>query len=138
MAGAVKGNKNGIKVKDPDLRQEAYRQYCLHISKGRDKKSWRFIHPTDPFKSLTYISMEKYMRQFPMEFNPILMEVAKADSFGIFEEMGIKLIEGKIRNGSPETWKTFMRNKFGWNKQEPEEDARCAADVILDAINGLI
>ena len=29
---APKGNQNAIKLRDPEVRQEAYRQYCDHLS----------------------------------------------------------------------------------------------------------
>lgn len=136
MAGAPKGNKNAIKLRDSEIKKEAYKQYCAHLALGKDKKSWTFMHPTDPLQSLTYKTMDKYIAQDPIEFPPILIQTAQAKSFEVFEELGMKLIKGQIRNGSPETWKTFMRNKFAWDRDELKEVAECAADKILDAING--
>lgn len=134
MAGAPKGNKNGTKLKDPNLRQEAYRQYCSYVAQGRSKEGWKFIHPTDPLKSLTYKTMERYIDENPIEFPPILKELADADCFRFFEDEGFKLMRGQYRNGSPETWKTFMRNKFKWDKEMTEQTIKCSADKILEEI----
>ncbi|NJL54133.1 hypothetical protein HC928_02455 [bacterium] len=114
----LKGNKSGTKIKDPELRQEAYRQYCAHLSKGFSKQGWKFVHPHDPLKSLTHRTMERYLSENPTEFPPILKEMAEADSFRIFEEHGLRLMRGEYKGGSPETWKTIMRNKFGWDKED--------------------
>ena len=43
--GAPIGNKNGIKLKDPDIRRIAYQSYCDHLAKGKSKRSWYFEHP---------------------------------------------------------------------------------------------
>lgn len=131
---APKGNKYATKLKDPDHRQEAYKQYCAHIAKGLDKKSWKFVHPVDLKKCLCYETMERYARENPTEFEPILMQMAKADSFAWYEQEGFKLMQGKYRNGSPETWKTFMRNKFDWDKEQLDVGAKCAADVMLEKL----
>lgn len=132
MAGAPKGNKNAFKLRDPEIRQEAYRQYCAYLAQGKSKEGWKFVHPTDILKSLTHKTMEKYIDENPIEFPPILMEMAQADSFKYFEEEGIKLMQGKYKNGSPETWKTFMRNKFRWDRDMVEAVIKCSADKILD------
>lgn len=132
--GAPIGNKNGTKLKEPDYRQEAYRQYCAHIASGKDKQSWKFIHPTDPLKSLTHRTMERYLDECPLEFPAILMDMAKSDSFAIFEEEGKKLMRGAYKHGSPVVWQTFMRNKFGYDKDMIENVTKCAADKILEEI----
>lgn len=131
------GNKNGIKLKNPDYRQEAYRQYCEYISKGNSKEGWKFVHPVDILKSLCYKTMERYMRENPLEFPPILMDMAQCDSFKVFEEDGKRLMKGQYRNGSPEVWKTFMRNKFKWDKDIMEKAEKCSADKILEGIRAL-
>lgn len=134
MAGAPKNNTNAVKLKDDETKKEAYRQYCLHISQGRSKEAWKFAHPHDPLKSLTHKTIEKYIKNDPIVFPPILMDMAEADSFNIFEQIGMNLVRGDIKNGSPETWKTFMRNKFGWDKESVDEVAECAADKILERL----
>jgi hypothetical protein len=128
------GNTYATKLKDEELRQEAYRQYCKHIAQGRSKESWKFLNPIDPLKSLCHKTMERYIEENPLEFPTILINMAYADSFNVFEQLGMQLVRGEIKNGSPETWKTFMRNKFKWDKDDLENVAACAADKILERL----
>ena len=137
MAGAPKANKNGTKLKLPDHRKMAYEQYCQHLSDGYSKKSWCFRHPTDITKSLTWETMEKYMEADPIEFDPILMHMAKSQGMKFFEDEGRKLMKGQYRNGSPEVWKTCMRNKYDWDKETVESFVKCSADKILEGIRAM-
>jgi len=133
MAGGGKpGNKSGTKLKDPDIRQEAYKQYCAWIALGRSKEAWKFQHPT---LSCTYKTMEKYILADPVEFPPIHKEMAEADSFNVWEQRGIHMLLGQIK-AEPALSQMFMRNKFGWDKEDINEVAECAADKILDMIRG--
>lgn len=134
MAGAPIGNKNGIKLKEPDHRQMAYQQYCAHLAAGYSKRSWCYRHPTDLTKSLTYETMEKYVKENPIEFDTILMEMSISDGMKWFEDEGRKLMQGRYKNGSPEVWKTCMRNKYSWDKDLIEKTDKCSADKILDEI----
>lgn len=134
MAGAPKGNKNGTKLKEPNYRQEAYKQYCAHIAAGYSKKSWHFKHPTDIYKSLCYETMERYMEENPIEFHPILKQIADAEGMKWYEDEGRKIMQGKYRNSSPEIWKTCMRNKYSWDKEMMEQVVKCSADKILEQI----
>lgn len=128
------GNKYGTKLKDPDHRQEAYEQYCAHLAAGYSKKSWCYIHKTDINKSLTYQSMEKYIEENPTEFNPIKMKTAINQGMKWYEDEGRKIMQGRYRNASPEVWKTCMRNKYDWDKEQFEQVVKCSADKILDEI----
>lgn len=128
------GNKYGTKLKEPDHRQDAYKQYCDHLAAGYSKKSWSYKHATDISKYLCYQTMEKYIEENPTEFNPILMEVAINDGMKWYEEEGRKLMQGRYKNGSPEVWKTCMRNKYSWDKDLVEQAVKCSADKILEEI----
>lgn len=134
MAGAPTGNKNGTKLKEADHRQEAYEQYCAHLAAGYSKKSWCYRHPTDINKSCTYQTMEKYMEDSNIEFNPLKMEMALTEGMKWYEDEGRKLMQGRYKNGSPEVWKTCMRNKYSWDKEMLEQVVKCSADKILDEI----
>lgn len=135
------GNQNALKLTDDNLKKEAYRQYCEHIAAGNPKMSWAFIHPTEPLKSLTSKTMDKYIRENPVEFPAILKDVAKASCFGHYMEEGKKLMRGEYRHGSPVVWQTIMRNIFksdGWDVEDTQNlDTRCAADDIVDKMGDL-
>ncbi len=64
--GGPKGNKYGIKLKDPELRQLAFKDYCAHRAAGRAHESWTFEH--NGF-TCHWQTMEKYMAD-EEEFNP--------------------------------------------------------------------
>ena len=131
MAGAPKGNQNGVKIKDPEVRQEAYRQYCEYISKGNSKEAWVFDHPE---LTLTHKTMEKYIHANPIEFPSIHKERAEAKSFEHWCELGKQMMLGRIEKCQPAIFQMFMRNKFGWDKETKQEAEKCSADDILDAI----
>lgn len=130
--GAPIGNKNGIKLKDPDIRQDAYRQYCEYISKGFGKEGWCFEHPEF---TCTYKTIERYIAENPVEFPPIHKQLAESKSYKVWEGKGVDMLDGKQEKCQPAIYQMFMRNKFGWDKDDVNEVAECAADKILDAIN---
>jgi hypothetical protein len=108
------GNKNALKLKTPELKKEAYRQYCSWIASGKSKDGWKF-HNSEI--SLTSKTMEKYIRENPDDFPSIHKEMAEADSFAFWEEIGIKMMLGQVEKPSPAVYQMFMRNKFGWDKE---------------------
>jgi len=132
MAGAPKGNRNAVKFKDPQIGKEAYRQYCEWISLGNSKEAWSFIHPT---LTCTYKTMEKYIAENPIDFPPLHKEIAEAKSYEYWLNLGFKMMTGQMEKCQPAIYQMFMRNKFGWDKDNMKEVAQCAADKILNAIN---
>lgn len=132
MAGAPKGNKNATKLKDSELKSEAYKQYCAHLATGKSKKSWYFEHSQI---ELTAQTMEKYISNNPIDFSPIKKEIAEIKGFAYWEEVVEKSAEGK-NNANTASLQMLMRNKYGWDKEDINEIAECAADKVLDAING--
>lgn len=122
----VKGNKNGLKLKDPKVRQEAYKQYCAWIALGNSKESFTFDHPT---LSVTWETMEKYIKQNPMEFEPIHKKRAEAKSLEHWEDLGKKMMLGKIQKCQPAIYQMFMRNKFGWDKESLQRDETTETDL---------
>ena len=109
-AGAPIGNKNGLKLKDPEIRQLAYLQYCEHLSTGKPKKLWRFQHSE---YSCTSVTMEKYMKD-EIEFDPIHTQVAQAEGFGHWWQLVQDSALGINKTISVRYLQTIMRNKYGW------------------------
>jgi hypothetical protein len=124
---APKGNDYALKLKDPEVKQEAYRQYCEVIASGMPKETFKFKHPTI---SLTSETMDKYIKESPEDFDPILMQAARADRYRYWMTEGLMLMRGKYRGGSPVVWQTIMRNIFkdiGWDRETLQEDTSEAA-----------
>jgi hypothetical protein len=133
MAGAPKGNKNAIKLKTPEMKKEAYRQYCEFIALGHSKDEWVFEHPEI---TLTSETMEKYIHNDPIEFDPLHKKVAEAKSYFHWCTLGKQMMLGQIEKCQPAIFQMFMRNKFGWDKEDVNEVAECAADKVLEMIRG--
>lgn len=118
---APSGNKNGVKLKDPKIRQEAYRQYCAHIATGYPKEAFVFDHPT---ATVIWETLDKYIKDDPVEFNPVLMKAARSKRFKYWIDEGKKVLDGTYNRGSPVVWQTIMRNIFrdiGWDQDKVNE-----------------
>jgi hypothetical protein len=131
---AMPGNKNGVKLKDPDVRQEAFRQYCSHLASGYPKESFFFNHP---IHSVTWETMDRYIAEHPSEFPPFLIKQAKAARYKHWLDKGIGLMEGKFKGGSPVVWQTIMRNIFrseGWDRETIAENNRSHVERLAESI----
>jgi hypothetical protein len=117
-AGAPKNNQNAKKLVDNDLKKDAYAQYCEWISNGNSKEAWRFKHPE---MSLTYKTIERYIKESPIDFPPIQKEMAEAESLEHWEKMGLQMMLGEVKGAQPAIFQMFMRNKFGWDKESKVE-----------------
>ena len=122
------GNKYGTKLKDPEVRQEAYRQFCAHVATGKPIQSFFFKHPE---YSVSYKTMLRYIKESPEEFPSLLMEEAQAKKLDYFWEQGIMIMQGRLKHGSPVVWQTFMRNiyrntELAWDRQELEVQGQTA------------
>ena len=121
---APPGNKRGTKLKDPDVRQEAYKQYCDHIASGWPKEAFFYKHPEH---SVCWKTMERYISENPAEFPSFLMEEAKALRYKHWLTEGQTIMKGGYRGGSPIIWQTCMRNIFkdvGWDREQINQDAK--------------
>jgi len=117
--GPPKGNQNNKKFKkgDTDSRREAYKQYCAWVASGKSRQSFVFEHPT---LTCTYKTMDRYIREEPLNFPVEHMETAEAKSLAFWEALGFKMLVGEIVKCQPAIYQMFMRNKFGWDKEHRE------------------
>lgn len=115
--GGQTGNINAKKLKTPELKIEAYRQYCEHLAKGKSKESWYFEHPDI---SLTWETMEKYIKE-DVVFEPIKKKIAEAKGFSMWETVLEESAKGKNQKANTATLQMLMRNKYGWDKPEKRE-----------------
>ena len=112
--GAKPNNTHARKLTEPELRIEAYRQYCEYIAAGKSKEAWTFDHPEI---TLTWKSMEKYIREFPNELPSNKKEEAEAKSLEHWNKLGVDMMVGVIPKCQPAIYQMFMRNKFGWDRE---------------------
>jgi|SRR5208337_234490 len=131
---APKGNKSATKLKDTDMRQEAFRQYCQHLASGYPKEAFFFDHPTH---SVCWKTMERYIDESPSEFPAYLLEKAKSARYKHWLEEGKTLMQGGYKNGSPVVWQTIMRNIFrniGWDREQISQDNRTHVEQLAKSI----
>jgi len=121
------GNQYGIKIKDPALRQQAYKSFCEHIAKGYCIESWHFEHPE---ATLSYKTMLKYIKDED-EFPPIHKEIAEAKSLKAWEDIVYSSAKGENKKANTASLQMIMRNKFGWDKptdKQPIESTEVVAN----------
>lgn len=122
MSKSQPGNQHGIKIKDEDARQDAYRSYCDYVASGKPKQAWSYRKGEH---TCCWKTMERYMRENPSEFPTFLMQEAESKRYRLWFEKGEKLMEGKYKFGSPVIWQTIMRNMFkdvGWDNDKHAAD----------------
>jgi len=137
--GAPVGNKNGTKLKDPDIRQLAYSQYCAHLAKGKSKRSWFFEHPE--FRC-TWETLEKYLDN-EVEFDPLHKKIAETKGFAYWEEVVEDSAIGKNKDANTASLQMLMRNKYSWDKQTVKEpfvvdhDLSKQFDALMEQIKSI-
>lgn len=108
------GNQYAKKLTTPELMQEAYRQYCEHLSKGFSRRGFVFKHPEI---SLTSKTMDKYIAENPKEFPSQHIEAAEEEGYHQWEKEGLSMMRGEVKNSQPAIFQMFMRNKYGWDRE---------------------
>lgn len=115
---AALGNQYAKKLTTPELCQLAYDSYCEHLAKGKDKKSWNLKTPV----TLTWETMEKYIRENPQVFDPIKKAIAESDGFGVWEQVVEDVARGKNKDANVAAIQMKMRCKFGWDRADRRDD----------------
>jgi thiamine pyrophosphate-dependent acetolactate synthase large subunit-like protein len=115
--GGPYGNTKGLALKDPEMRQRAYKSYCDHIAKGKSYKSWYFIEGDC---ACTYKTMLEYIKD-KTEFPPIIKEIAESEGYQQWETIAEESAKGLNKNANTASLQMVMRNKFGWDKDKKEQ-----------------
>lgn len=121
-AGAPLGNKNALKLRDPEVRQLAYQKYCAHLAKGKMKQSFVFRHEQ---LICTWETIDKYLED-EIEFPPLKKRAAIAEGLGIWEQEVEDAAIGVNEKASIPGLQMLMRNKFGWDKEDKSKQAEIA------------
>jgi hypothetical protein len=109
------GNQYAKKLSTLELKKEAFAQYLAHLSKGKSKKSWWFDHPD---LTLTWETMDKYIRDEPDIFDPLQIVQAKSKGYQIWEQVVEDSARGDNKDANTASLQMLMRNKFGWDKED--------------------
>ena len=137
LSKALKGNQNGVKLKDPAVRQLAYKQYCAWLALGKSWLSFTFVHE---FLMCTGETIESYIKLYPDEFPPIQKEIAFKQGYAKWEEITEDSAIGKNKDANTASLQMVMRNKFKWDKKTDEEkdgQTNCS-DLQENYANGAI
>jgi hypothetical protein len=112
--GASEGNDFNKKLKTTEIKKIVYNDYCNHIAKGYSHKSWRYDKNG---VNLCWESIEKYIKN-DQDLDPLHKKIAIAESLKVWEDLGKEMMMGRVEKCQPAIYQMFMRNKFGWDKQQ--------------------
>ena len=115
---APEGNTFAKKLSTLELKEEAYKQYLQHLEEGWPKEAWCFEHPD---MTLTWQTMETYIKAEPDVFKSFLMSKAMSKRYKYWLKEGKTLMTGGYQHGSPVVWQTMMRNMFKEYKWDAKE-----------------
>ena len=110
------GNQFAKKLKTDELKKEAYRQYCQHIAEGYPKKAWCLRHPDI---TLTWETMEKYIKEEPGVFDPIQKSASQADSLKLAFQHLWDSARGKNKDANVAALQIILRNMHCWDAKDP-------------------
>jgi hypothetical protein len=116
--GAPLGNKYGVKLKDPAMRQRAYKAYCEWRAKGKSKRSFRF---QEGKCKCIWETLESYLKDED-EFDPIHMKYAEAEGFGHWEQIVEDSATGVNEKANTASLQMIMRNKYSWDKESKSQE----------------
>ena len=115
---APEGNDFGLAIKDPEMRQRAFKDFCRHIAEGYPVGAWSY---REGEIGCVWRTMLSYLDNNPDEFHALLKEEAHCHGYKKWFEKGVNLTDGKVKgNPSPQTWATIMRNMFQWDKDKKD------------------
>lgn len=121
------GNQLAKKLSTDELKADAYRQYCNWIAKGYPKKSWGFDHPT---LTLTWETMEKYIREEPDVFDPIQKKRAEGKSFESWFGVLADIAKGDNTKGNVAACQMIFRNMFRWDAKDQFSDENDGSTLL--------
>lgn len=124
---AAQGNTYAKKLANQELKEEAFRQYLAHLALGKSKKSWYFEHPE---LTLTWQTMDTYIRDEPQVFNSLKIECAKCKGYQVWEQVAEDSAKGINKDANTASLQMVMRNKFGWDKEE--NDSRNSKGTLVE------
>lgn len=128
---APKGNKFGLKIKDPEMRQRAYEAYCEWLSQGKSAASFTFKE--GEFKC-TSETLKKYFKDTE-EFDSIHIKFAKAQGLACWEEVVAGSAKGINKDANTASLQMLMRNMYDWDK--PQASAENNKVHVIEIAKGI-
>jgi len=115
LVPAPLGNQYGLALKDPEMRQRAYKSFCDHLSEGYSQDCWYFEEGDN---LCCYKTMLSYIENNPTEFPAIQRDIAKTKGKKYYEGLCKASANGENTKANTASLQMIMRNKYGWDKPE--------------------
>jgi hypothetical protein len=123
---AFEGNQNGVALKNPKVRQKAYKLFCEHLAQGKSVKSWYYEDGDD---LCCWETMVSYIQKYPLEFHPIHKKISETKGYQYWEDVVANSAIGVNPNANTASLQMIMRNKYGWDKQDHNSDKAVNVNV---------
>lgn len=112
------GNQYGLAIKDPAIRQDAFKDFCDHLSEGKALKSW--YYDKNGHRCI-WATMLSYLDKYPDEFDLVKKHIAEAKGYQKWESVVADSAVGENQKANTASLQMVMRNKYGWDKKEDQE-----------------
>lgn len=112
-------NQNGLKIKNSEMRQRAFEKYCEWLAKGKSSRSFTFIEGE---LMCTGQTIETYIRENPVEFPSIHIEIAKSKGYAHWEQIVEDSATGANPGANTASLQMVMRNKFDWDREQKNRE----------------
>ncbi len=133
---AAEGNTYAKKLNSDELKSQAFESYLAHLAKGKSKKSWWFDNGE---LTLTWETMESYIKNDPKVFSSIKINIAKSQGYNHWEQVAEDSAKGINKDANTASLQMVMRNKFGWDKEDhnAKETKETLVERFLDKLDKL-
>jgi hypothetical protein len=115
---------------DPADRQEAYLAFCEGIKKGHSVESFRFSKGD---RRVTGPRILEWVVENPNEFDAALFQEAHAHAHEEWEGVVNESAKGNNPDANTASLQMKMRNRFGWDKKEREEEGK-KIDLVINKV----
>lgn len=129
------GNKTGLAIKDPKIRQLAFQSLCHHLASGKSIRSWWY---DDENCACHWQTMLSYIKNNPDEFDTLKKDIAETKGFHYWESVVADSATGKNKDANTASLQMLMRNKYGWDKKESSEDDHNVLNEIAKLVSNKI
>ena len=114
-----KGNQAAKKLVTDEEKRAAYKEYCEYVASGKPRKAWRWRHPG---KTITWNTIEKYIREEPDVFDPIYKEMAAADSLDHWFSDLSDSAKGINPKANVASLQIILRNMHAWDARDHKDE----------------
>lgn len=104
-AGSGMKPNQASKWPTPKERKAACKSFCDHLRSGYSVISWPGADES---------TIKRYLKNFPGDFSPKDVAMAKRESLKFWEDIGIAGTTGKLKGFNARSWEVNMNNRAGW------------------------